>query len=357
MTSTAEPQTFSATDREILRDLGRRVAEIAADPVQEERKRLWTAHNSLQACRPMMLIFPEGAWGELMSGPDVLQCEEDAARGIEWRLRTTLYTHEHFQDDTVVDGVWKVGKAVRSSGWGLQPRTIASTEARGAWHFDPVVEGPDGLKQMHHPVIEYDEASTLANLARMQDLFDGILPVELVGVQRLCYHLMNQWTRLRGLEEVMVDMFAEPEFLHDAMRFLTEGHKSVLRQHIDQNLLNRNDDNTYQNSGGNGWTDDLPPADFDAARVRPCDMWGTAEAQEMAQVGPDQHDEFVLAYEKELLAPWGLNGYGCCEDLTRKLDQVFQIPQLRRISISPWANVDVCAERLKGDYIDRKSVV
>ncbi len=71
----------------------------------------------------------------------------------------------------------------------------------------------------------------------------------------------------------------------------------------------------------------------------------------MAQVGPKQHAEFVLQYEKRLLEPFGLTGYGCCEDLTLKLDDVLMIPQIRRISISPFADVDACAERLEDKVI------
>ncbi|HEX2998832.1 MAG TPA: hypothetical protein VHR86_01135, partial [Armatimonadota bacterium] len=56
-------------------------------------------------------------------------------------------------------------------------------------------------------------------------------------------------------------------------------------------------------------------------------------------------------YERRLLAPFGLNGYGCCEDLSRKLDAVLTIPNIRRISIAPSADVDRCAERLQGRAI------
>ncbi|MCX5673202.1 MAG: hypothetical protein NTU94_17950, partial [Planctomycetota bacterium] len=84
---------------------------------------------------------------------------------------------------------------------------------------------------------------------------------------------------------------------------------------------------------------------------RPRDLWASAEAQELAQVSPEMHAEFSTAYEKRLLAPFGLNGYGCCEDLTLKLADVFTIPNIRRISISPFANVDACAERLGNRYI------
>jgi hypothetical protein len=37
--------------------------------------------------------------------------------------------------------------------------------------------------------------------------------------------------------------------------------------------------------------------------------------------------------------------------LSKKLNDVFTIPHLRRISISPFAAVDACAPRLKDDYI------
>jgi hypothetical protein len=71
----------------------------------------------------------------------------------------------------------------------------------------------------------------------------------------------------------------------------------------------------------------------------------------MAVVSPKMHADFVMPYESRLLEPFGLTGYGCCEDLTKKLDDVFKLPHMRRISISPFADVDRCAERLRGDYI------
>ena len=43
-------------DRVILRELAARVAEIAALPVQEEKKRLWKALNGLKPERPMVTM-------------------------------------------------------------------------------------------------------------------------------------------------------------------------------------------------------------------------------------------------------------------------------------------------------------
>lgn len=353
MSSTAANPTAEtvAHDRGVLRELAQRIAERAALPIQAERKKLWTEHNSLRPCRPMILLFPEGGWRELPPETEPARCIDPEMREVEMQMRQRLYADEHFAGDNVLDDFWAVGPVVHNSGWGLEPRFIPSTTSTGAWHFDPVVEGPADLKRMHYPTIEYDVEATRAKVTRMEEMFGDVLPVEQRGAGRITHHIMALWTKLRGLEDVMMDMYDEPEFLHDAMAFLTEGYHGMRRQFVEQGLFSTlNNDNTYQNSGGTGWTDDLPGPDFDGA-IRPEHLWSDAEAQELAQVGPEQHAEFALRYEKELLAPWGLTGYGCCEDLTDKLDFVLEIPNMRRLSISPWANVAKCAERLKGDYV------
>jgi len=343
-------EKISTAERDLLRELARRVAGIAAKPVMEERRGLWRRHNALRPCRPMILIFPEGGWGELL--PDsALECESEAARWPERALRTRIYYDEHFDDDTVITGDWVIHKAVGSTGWGLAAKQHEATEDRGAWRFNPVITGPEDLKKLRMPDVAHDEKKTEERLAFAQELFGDILDVRLKGVDHISYHLMAQYTKLRGLTETMLDMYENPGMLHDAMAFLTEGHERVLAQYVELNVLDVNNDNTYHSSGGNGWTDELPPPDFDPGRVRPCDMWGAAEAQELAQVGPEQHEEFSLAYERRLLAPFGLTGYGCCEDLTRKLDYVKRIPGIRRISMSPWIDIPACAEQLGPDYI------
>lgn len=340
----------SPQDRQILRDLAKRVADIAALPIMQERIDLWRRHNSLQPTRPMILISPEGSWRELLSDSS-LRCVGKTAQAMEKTLRMRIYTHEHFDDDTVITGDWPVGVAIRNSGWGVQAKWHLSTQAGGARTFDPVIIEAADLKKLKFPEISIDEKASERNLRWACEAVGDILTVRQVKVCRISFHLMSLYTSLRGLEQVMVDMLDNPQMLHDAMAFLAEGHARLVKQYMDLNLLALNNDNTYHSSGGNGWTNELPRAGFDAAKVRPCDMWASAESQELAQVSPEMHAEFALRYETPLLAPFGLNGYGCCEDLTRKLDDVLKIPNIRRISISPWANVEACAAKLQNRYI------
>ena len=347
---TDDKPKISAGERTVLRDMARKVAEIAALPRMDRRRAMWKQHNALNRVRPMILVFPEGSWRELLP-ESALKCQDKTARGIEWGLRAKIHTHEHFDADNVIEKEFVVSKNVSSTGWGLEAKWHWSDQVTGARTFFPVIHEPSDLKKLHSPEISVDEKATAESLQLAQELLGDILDVKLKGVPHVSFHLMSQYTSLRGLEEVMIDMYERPGMIHDAMAILEEGNRRLVRQYQDLNLLTVNNDGTYHSSGGVGYTDELPAKGFDPKAVRPCDMWASAESQELAQVSPEFHNEFALQYEKRLLAPFGLNGYGCCEDLTRKLDYVLTIPHIRRISISPWANVVACAEKLGDKYI------
>lgn len=333
-------------DRAILVDLACRVAEIAALPQIAQRKQRWVDHNDLRSRRPMMLVFPEGSWRELLP-PSALACEGTRARAVEENLRMRIYTFEHFQDDSVIEAEWVEPAVIAEQDWGVEIERQPAPEERGSWKFEPVIRDEGGLARLHHPDLDYDEKQTQRNIDQAHEVFDGILEVKEGGVRYMAYHLMKEYTNWCGLEEMMTDMLDRPAFVHRVMQFLVAGHQRYLAQLIDANLLRLNNDNTYQSSGGNGYTQELPAPGFDPARVRPRDLWASAESQELALVSPRMHAEFALQYEKQLLAPFGLTGYGCCEDLSRKLSDVLTIPNIRRISVSPFADVEKSAAGLK----------
>ncbi len=52
-----------------------------------------------------------------------------------------------------------------------------------------------------------------------------------------------------------------------------------------------------------------------------------------------------------IMERFGLNCYGCCEPLYKRWHVVKQFPRLRRVSVSPWANVEKMAEYLGDAYI------
>jgi len=339
------PLVASASDKRILRDLAKELAELAARPVQAERVKLWKAHNSLKPVRPMILIFPEGSWEELCPSSQA-KCESPLLKGYEMSMRRQIYEQSHFACDNVLPACLEVGKKIWNSGWGIEAKWHYSEMQRGARSFDPVIKDASDLKKLKKPEVFCDEEGSRKEFELLSGILGDIVPVRLRGVRHISFHLMNLYSSWRGLEETMMDMYAEPAMLHDAMAFLEEGHRGIVQQYERLNLLDLNNDNSYHSSGGNGWTDELPAPGFDPSRVRTKDLWASAEAQELALVSPEMHREFSLDYEKRLLAPFGLTGYGCCEDLTKKMDDVLSIPNIRRISVSPFANASACAEKI-----------
>jgi len=346
----------SPHDRAILRELAKRVRDASQNPMYELRKKQWTAHNQLQNTRPLLLIFPEGSWRELLP-VSVLQCTDEQARGIEWALRRRLFMHERIDDDSVLEGNWIVTKSITDSGWGLEPRRIMLDEKEKVgrketgYRYEPLINVPSDLKKLRTPQLFYDEKASRQAYQDAGDLFGDILHVELRGTGALSFCYTPLYTKLRGLTRVMMDMYEEPAMLHDAMTFMEQGYQKLVDQYLELNLLSLNNDSTYHSSGGLGFTDELPQEGFNPDRVRLQDVWASAQSQEMAGVSPEMHYEFVMQYEMRSLRSFGLNGYGCCDDLTNKLPYVFQIPHLRRISISPWADVEKCAELIGDRYI------
>jgi hypothetical protein len=74
-------------------------------------------------------------------------------------------------------------------------------------------------------------------------------------------------------------------------------------------------------------------------------------AQMFSEVSPEMQDEFDITPLKPLLERYGLVYYGCCEPLHNKIDIVRKIRNVRKISISPWANKEIAAANIHGDYV------
>ena len=75
----------------------------------------------------------------------------------------------------------------------------------------------------------------------------------------------------------MVDMIDNPEWMHRAMRFFSDGHLHLLDNLQAQGLLSLNNGNQYVGSGHWGWTDELPVEGYRPGQVRTQDMWGFTE--------------------------------------------------------------------------------
>ena len=152
-------------DREILRSLAGRVAEIAALPIQEEKRRLWCKLNGLKPERPMVTI-DQVCWSEMnIEGKLDLHCEDEECRYYERTLRRILLQWEYFPVDMVVEPFIKVRKAVSNSAFGMSVKehTLATYETNDVVshkfenQFNSV---EDVMNKIKIPVISHDKTET-----------------------------------------------------------------------------------------------------------------------------------------------------------------------------------------------------
>ena len=206
----------------------------------------------------------------------------------------------------------------------------------------------DDLAKLHEPEIVYDRAASEEALAVAEDVFAGLMDVELVGRGGLHYNIWDRIATFRGVDNLLLDLAMRPDFMHQTARRFMEIARSEFRQLEEQELL---DPHPILLHCTPACTRELPADDFDG-HVRPKDVWGRCAAQIFGAVSPDMHDEFDLAYNQELFQDCGLLYYGCCEPMDRKIDILRKrFKNLRKISITPWADPQRAAENIGSDYV------
>jgi hypothetical protein len=341
-------ETISARDREILRRLASQVAELAARPIEQEKRDLWYRLNALEPTRPVIFCDPENGWNEIIT-MDQFECEGETALRWEMTLRKEIFWGAEMRDDRVIAPHFIVSHVYDESDWGMHERKIGGTDG-GSYVWDSPLKSYDDFDKLHYPIITVNYEATNRVIDLANDVLGDILPVRLRTAW--WWTLGMTWTlvNIRGLQQIMLDMFDHPDDLHRLIAFLRDGHLAKLDFLEENDLLSLNNDDTYVGSGGFGWTNELPQADFDG-HVRTSDMWGFTESQETVGVSPEMFAEFIFPYQIPIQERFGLNCYGCCEPLDKRWHIVKQIPNLRRISVSPWANIADMAEKLEDRYI------
>jgi len=341
-------------DRKVLRELGRVIRDIAADPVNEGRKKLWKQMNGLKPVHPLVFIF-EVPWHEMNHENELTPlCRDPFCKGIETDLRRKIYQWKHFQGDMVVEGYIPSHPVIQDTGIGIKEESdivcLDKDTTAPSRHFNIQISREEDIEKIKMPVITYDEKATEKDFRILSEIFDGVLPVRRTGVKWTSVAPWDELVRLTGVEPVLMDMVVRPDYVHRMISRMTDTYLARLKQYEKLNLLDLNNDNTYH-GGGLNYTDQLPQKDFNPAHVRPVDMWGRTMSQIFSTVSPAMHDEFALRYELKYLTQFGLTYYGCCEPLHKKIGILRQVPNLRKISMSPWVNVEEGAEAIGKDYV------
>jgi len=319
---------ITQTDREILRGLGNELAEAAADPINEIRRDISRRINNFEKVKPWISIFQE-PWNELnVNGELDLHCTDNFCRGIEGGIRRTLYKWRHYPGDMTVSAASTQPYCIRDTGLGISEKVdVVKTDESNSVvsrHFHIQIKDEDDVSKIKKPIITHDEARTEEEYQKRCEIFDGILDVRKSGTGSFWFAPWDQLVRWTGVQEVLMDMAMRPQFVHKAIGHLVDCWLERLDQYEDQQLL-----------------------------AAPANQLGvTGAAQIFSEVSPAMHGEFALQHEARFYSRFKRVYYGCCEPLHDKVDICAQyLPNLYKISMSPWVDFPKAAEKVGDRFI------
>ena len=149
--------------KDCIKDLARRVAEIANDSEMEQTRQRWRDTYMLRKPDRSPVWLRLDIWCQQEFTPEKsLKCQDPFLRRLEWQLRQILQHHE-FGDDTIVLPYWKVPAAIELEGqhlWGVPVKRHQPGTRHGAWSYDPPIKDEADMKKLRMPAWRHNEAET-----------------------------------------------------------------------------------------------------------------------------------------------------------------------------------------------------
>lgn len=347
------PTTLPADERAHLRTLARRQAEIAALPVQQERRRRWAdVNDAVPGARPPVAIESWTFDRDFL--PDaLLRCRTPYGRRLERDFLRHIRHHEILGDDHVcpdtLDMRWHV--AIDEFGIDIPVRHAVDSEGVATgYHFDcPVRDLADGFAMIRPARFALDRDGTLAEHAFLADAFGDLLPVAIRSGTYGDNNLTQRMMRICSQETMFLAMYDAPEQLHALLALLRDNARRLALWAEAEGILELNNANQCTCGTCFNFSEGFPGHRPPRGQVRLRDMWAVMDSQETVGIRPALFREFFYPYYRDLAALYGRVYWGCCEPVDPIWDEaIAHLPNLTAVSISRWADQRRMAEALDG---------
>lgn len=337
---------FDDNQVDIIRALAHKVSEIASSKKNVLILKRWKDTNARRrADRAPVWCLPDGndAWYQLLPNSS-LQCTDPYHRQMEEYFRRLIIKDE-IGDDTPFLSYYPIRMSLKSepeNDFGVELAHKDTGQYGGAWKYDPPIKCEADLDKLVMPVYsvckkDYEQEYDIAS-----KVLSGIMPVRCVLWGPFGKKITTAVADLYGLEEMMVDMMLKPELMHRLMAYLRDARLAAIDAAENSGLLTSNIEAPMTCSDYVG---------DESVQISCLNMWELFDSQEFDQVSPSMWEEFLLEYQRPIMARFGMISYGCCEDLTTKISGVMSIPNLRVFNSSAWTNLDMVIDAVGEDKV------
>ncbi len=355
---------------EVLRELARKYMEIASNPKNDELRELWRRHNSLEKVRvPVICSWFWSSNLEWSLFKDECFCQTGILLFIERWLRNRIF-HATLGDDFVFepwipirallngpDGeIWgnytEDGYNACNNIWG--EKQDFHREGDG-WKAIPFIYAEEDIYNRLKPVDHsLNEEATAVLASELQDIFLDILPINIDrrSIYASTYggcDISEALGKYIGIEQIFYMIYDKPEIIHKLAGFM---QKAILRN-FDQAEAAGDfmPDSTLNANMGVPYCRGIADPVLNGRGFKRKDMWIFSHGQEFTSISAKMHKSFLLDYQIPILEKFGLSSYACCEDVTRKIDMLRNVPNLRRIGVPPVSDIEKCAAQVGKDYV------
>ena len=337
---------ISKKDRHRLRELAKQIVELAHSEAMSETVRLWKAHNACRGERPMVRIEPDTFAQEII--PPLQQCEGEDARNLEWRLLSQYINPVLFGDDSVVRDFFPICASAFFKAFDLDVQVEYANSGIGH-HFIPVISDLEtGFEKIKPSTFGLYNEETKTQFDFTSDTIGDILPAKIVGSS--FYAVLTQdIVHIMGMENMCLALAMEPELFEKMINALADDYIKFFKFLSSEGVLLPTVENEPVGQGTYCYTDELPGSIPPGGTLLPTDVWGYSDSQETVGVSETMFRELVFPAYKKIAQNYGLLSYGCCEPVHSIWDSCLStLPNLRKVSISPWCDEAFMGERLEG---------
>lgn len=319
-----------------IRDLAAMTVEIAREPRMSDILRRWRDVNSgRMPDRAPVWCKPVGCWTEMLP-KESLVCSDPYLRDLEYYFRQILLKRDIDDDDPVYDyfNISAVFDVNPDPPYGFADKQHKLAEAGSAWGYEAALNSPEDFEKLCIPEYAFNADKTNAAAESARTVLDGIMKVRVTSLNGYFSPatICTPAAKLRGLEQLMMDMALEPHLVHRLMEVITQGTLNYLDAiEASGTILPNTDEPMFL-------SDPLRPEPADGKYTLK-DCWTAGNSQEFDQVDPAMTSEFLIDYQKRIFERFGAVSYGCCENLTQKIDPVLAIPNLRVFVASAWSDL------------------
>lgn len=336
-------------DRERLRELAARQVEVANSEKNLERVELWKRHNMCKGERPVIHIEVDTFAHEAISPQ--LVCQDSWARWIEYRLLHNMINLETFDDDKIVAPFFKMGYHSWFSlfGHNIKQSVVRKEDGTEMGHtFEHIIDDlADDFDKITQPSIYgVSKENTMAEFERLSDTFGDILPVKIASD---CLYAVptQKVVHMMGMENMLYAMYDYPDEFKDMMQRIANDYVAYFKHLEHEGVLLQN--HGFESVGQGTWAfyDEVEKS----GPAKTTDLWGFMDSQETVGISPDMFREFIFPCYKQIAENFGRLSYGCCEPVSAFWDDIKTLPNLKKVSISPWCDEEFMANELRGSGI------